>query len=121
MTDAIADLSSWRRSIAWLAVAGLLINFLLPAAAMSIAVGPAGFGICSAASAGGLPGKTKPGLLIHHCPLCAEPAALLAGPQSRALLSGVFTEGAHPPPVTTSPPSLFRHGRVQARAPPFAA
>ena len=121
MTDTIAYLSLRRRAIAWLAVAGLLSNFLLPAAAMSIAAGPVGFRICSAASIGDLPGKGKPGLLVHHCALCAVPAALPPGPQPDALITGPFAQRAHPLPRTISLALFFRHGRVQARAPPLVA
>jgi hypothetical protein len=121
MTDAIANLAIWRRALAWLAVAGLLSNSLLPVAAMSIAVGPVGFGICSAASAGSPLGKAKPGLLVHHCPLCAEAAALPPGPHPGALFSHALSNAAHSQPRAISLATLFRHGRVQARAPPFVA
>jgi hypothetical protein len=121
MTDTTAHTSLRRRAIAWLAFAGLLGNIVLPAAAFLVAVGPVGFGICSAASAGDLPGKAKPGLLIHHCALCAAPAALPHRPRPSTLSLDAPAEEAHLQLREISLAALFRHGRVQARAPPFVA
>jgi hypothetical protein len=99
----------------------LLSNSLLPVAAMSIAFGPVGFGICSAASAWTPPGKAKAGLVVHHCPLCAEAAALPPGPPPGVLLSKALSNAAHSQPRAILLATLFRRGGVQARAPPFAA
>jgi hypothetical protein len=118
MPDATAPLSLWRRAVTWLAFAGLLSNIALPAATL-MAVGSVGFSICSAASAGAPPGKTKSGLLVHHCALCAAPTALSSGPPPGALLWDAFAEEIRPQLYTISLAIFFRHGRVQARAPPF--
>jgi hypothetical protein len=120
MIDTIAHLSLWRRAVTWLAFAGLLSNFALPAA-ISMAVGSVGFSICTATSPGDLPGKTKPNVRGHHCALCAAPAAVLPGPNPGAPLSHAFPKRTHPQPRTISLAASPRHGRVQARAPPFVA
>jgi hypothetical protein len=121
MTDTIAHFSLWRRAVVWLAVAGLLGDIALPAAAISIAVGSAGLGICKAASAGDLPGKAKPGLLVHYCSLCAAPATLPHRPPPSSLAPNASAEEAHLQLGTVSLVALLRHGPVQARAPPLVA
>ena len=120
MTDTIAHFSLWRRAVTWLAFAGLLTNFALPAA-ISMAAGSVGFAICRATSPDDLPGKTKPDVLIHHCALCAAPATLPPGPKPGGPLSDAFSERTHAQPRTISLAASSRHGRVQARAPPFVA
>lgn len=120
MIDALAHPSLWRRTVTWLAFIGLLSNVVLPAATV-IAVGSVGVGICSAASTGTSPGKAVPGLLVHHCALCAALTALPYGPQAGAPVSVVFIERVRPQLYAISLVASFRHGRVQARAPPIAA
>ena len=114
----ISHFSLPRRAIAWLTVMGLLSNFLLPGA-LSMAAGAGGFSICSAASAGGPSGKAKPGILAHHCALCAEPTALPFGHGPGILPSTVSVERPHLRLRGILLAAADRHGRVQARAPPF--
>jgi Protein of unknown function (DUF2946) len=120
MTEAVLPTSLRRQAVAWLAVVGLLSNFLLPAA-MSVAAGRVGFSICSTRSAGDPSGKAKPGLLVHHCALCSVPAALPLRPPPAHYVPAEIAAANPPQPGVITLSALPRHGHVQARAPPDAA
>jgi hypothetical protein len=120
MSNALVHFSFWRRAVVWLAVIGLLNNVMLPAA-VSMAAGSVGFSICSAASAGNSHDKAKPALLVHHCALCAAPAAPLPRPQFEHPLPIELAVVA-PAWLRTTPLAAFPwHSWVQARAPPSSA
>ena len=103
----------------------LLGNVLLPAA-LSINVlkepgrGVPGVGICGQWP-GDAPGKTKPGLVVQHCPLCTVPLAPLPRSPGFAVPGEVADESRPPQPMTTVSVAPIRHGRMQARAPPWVA
>jgi hypothetical protein len=106
----------------WLAFVALLGNVLLPVALSIIVLkepggGIPGVGICGHWPADA-PGKTKPGLVVHHCPLCTVPLAPL--PRSpRFAVPGEVAAGSRPQqPLTTVSVAPVRRGRMQARAPP---
>jgi hypothetical protein len=120
MTEAVLPFSLRRRAVAWLAVAGLLSNFLLPAA-MSAGGGAVGFSICSTGSGGDPSGKAKPGFLVHHCALCAVPAALPVRPQPDYPVPAEIAAAIPPQLRAITLSASLRHGHVQARAPPDAA
>ena len=116
-----------RAVVAWLALAALLGNVLLPAG-LSIAldllgegIGPVKSTLCSAAAASDLPGKAKPGLLVHHCALCNVPTAQLQRPRAGFVLPRETVAAVHRLLRTASPTAPFRQGPVQARAPPAVA
>jgi len=103
------------------------VNVLLPTA-LSVGIGSLGLkqdtissSLCSAEPGRDLPPKGKPALLVHHCALCTVPAAL---PPRRPL--GIayevrMADAGYPRIQPVLAPTSFRHGRVQARAPPNAA
>jgi hypothetical protein len=107
--------------------AALLSNVLLPTI-FSVAIGlldpnrgTVGSSLCSAAPGRELPGKAQPGLLVHHCALCTVPAALPPRrPPGIAYEVQIVDEG-YPRLLSLSPPTPFRHGPLQARAPPLAS
>jgi hypothetical protein len=110
-----------RAGAIWLALVALLGNILLPAA-LSIFVlrepgrDIPGVGLCGHWP-GDAPGKTKPGLLVQHCPLCTVPAAPLPRPPSIVAPEKLADESQLQPLRTVSIAPI-RHGRMQARAPP---
>jgi len=71
-----------RAAAMWLAFVALLGNVLLPAAFSIVVLKEPGRDIPRAGLCGqwpgDAPGKTKPGLLVQHCPLCTMPAAPLS-------------------------------------------
>jgi hypothetical protein len=104
----------------------LLLNLLLPAG-LSIGIalvgdrGAAGSSVCGTAGARDDPGKANPALFVHHCAVCAVPPALpplRAGARAYAVRIAEVAYPAVRPGLTPSP---FRHGPVQARAPPLAS
>ena len=121
--DRIALLHGRARAAAtWLAFVALLGNVLLPAALSIIVLkerggGVPGVGICGQWPADAA-GKTKPGLVVQHCPLCTVPLAPL--PLSPGfVVPGEVADGSRPPqPLTTVSAAPIRRGRMQARAPP---
>jgi hypothetical protein len=72
-------------------------------------------------SGGGLPGKAKLGLLVHHCALCGPPAALPPRQQAGDAHEREIADEAYPGVRPVLAPTPFRHGQVQARAPPIAS
>jgi hypothetical protein len=123
--DRIAPLHGRARAAAtWLAFVALLGNILLPAALSIIVLkepgrDSLGVGICGQWP-GDAPGKTKPGLVVQHCPLCTVPLAPLPRSLGFALPAEFVDESRPPQPLTTVSIAPFRHGRMQARAPPSA-
>jgi hypothetical protein len=121
MTHPPLDNSDRRRAgAAWLALVALLGNFLLPAGLSIFVFNEPGRDtpLCGQWS-GDVPGKTKPGLLVQHCPLCAIPAAPLPRPPS-IVVPGKLADQSQLQPLTTVSIAAARHGRMQARAPPSA-
>jgi hypothetical protein len=119
----IAPLHGRRRAGAtWLAFVALLGNVLLPAALSIIVLKEPGHGIPGVGLCGhwlgDAPGKTKPGLLVQHCPLCAVPAAPLPRPPGFAVPGEVADQSQLQLRATLSVAPI-RHGRMQARAPPL--
>jgi hypothetical protein len=113
--------------VSWLACAALLANVLLPTA-LSLGIGlfepnrnPVGSSLCSAAPGRDLPGKAKPALLVHHCVLCTVPAALPARKPVGVEYEVQLADRGYPRIRPVSVPTPFRHGQVQARAPPIAS
>ena len=120
MIGTLAHLSRWRRVVTALACVGLLSNAMLPAA-VSLAVGSAEFGICSAAGAANSHDKGRPGLPVHHCALCVAPVAPLPQPQLDKPLRIELAESGHGRPRTLLLAAFPRLSWVQARAPPSMA
>lgn len=118
-----------RAIVCWAACAALLINALLLPATLSVAIGlraarggAAGLNLCHATSARDLPGKANPAPLVHHCPLCMLQSGLpaLPAPTAAHKLTQIADSGyQRTAPVLPAAP--FRHGPVQARAPPIPA
>ena len=115
-----------RAAVAWLALVALLGHALLPSALMGTAdmLIPGGgikFPLCSADSESDAPGKTKPGLPVHHCALCTVSAAGLSRPQTG--LASVCEVGCvvYSRLSTAWAAAPLRHLHVQARAPPTLA
>jgi hypothetical protein len=116
-----------RAAFCWVALVALLVNVLLPTA-LSAGIGllganrdTIGSSLCGAEPGRDLPGKGKPALLVHHCALCKAPATLpLRRPPGIAYEIQIADAG-YPRIQPVSAPTPFRHGRVQARAPPVAA
>jgi hypothetical protein len=116
-----------RAAMCWVACVALLLDVLLRAA-LSVGVGlldprpdTINPGLCSSEPSRNLPVQGKPVLLAHHCALCTVPATL---PPRRAPAIAYETriaDAGYPRVQPTSAPTPFRHGRVQARAPPIAA
>ena len=111
--------------VSWLACAALLANVLLPTA-LSLGIGlfepnrnPIGSSLCSAAPS--LPGKAQPALLVHRCVLCTLPAALPARQPAGVEYEVQLADRGYPRIRPVSLPTPFRHGQVQARAPPIAS
>jgi hypothetical protein len=110
---------------AWLTLVAFLGNALLPAGLAAAGLyhrssNKPWLALCSAAPDRDLAGKARPALPLHHCALCVMPAAQPLPP----------AELAPPLGFARAPQSLLRrlsaivplrHGRVQARAPPFFA
>lgn len=121
--DCIAPLHGRARAAStWLAFVALLGNILLPAALSIIVLKEPGrdipgVGICGQWPGDG-PGKTKPALVVQHCPLCTLPLAPLPRSPAFAVPGEVADESRPPQPLTTVPVAPIRHGRMQARAPP---
>jgi hypothetical protein len=121
--DRIAPLHGRARAAAtWLAFVALWGNLLLPAALSIIVLKEpgrdiAGVGICGQWP-GDAPGKTKPGLVVQHCPLCTMPLAPLPRSPGFAVPAEVADGNRPPQPLTTVSVAPIRHGRMQARAPP---
>jgi hypothetical protein len=113
-----------RATATWLAFVALLSNLVLPSA-LSIIVhlsepgrDTPSAGLCSGWR-GDTPGKTKPGLLVQHCPLCTVPVASLPRPPSFGVPGAIADKGQMLPPAIVLVASI-RHGGMQARAPPSA-
>jgi hypothetical protein len=112
----------WLAPATWLAGAALLSNIMLPAALSIFArlSEPArdtpSVGLCTGWR-GDAPGRTKPGLLVQHCPLCTVPVAAPPIPPSFAV-AGEAADNGQPQLRTTASVALVRHGGMQARAPP---
>jgi len=111
-----------RAAATWLAFVALLGNVVLPPA-LSIIVGLTehgrvipGVGLCGHWP-GDAPGKTKPDLLVQHCPLCTVPAAPLPRPPGFAVPGEVADQSQLQLRATLSVAPI-QHGRMQARAPP---
>jgi hypothetical protein len=118
----------FRASLAWLAIVALLGNALLP---LSVSIGAVWLGsgsdapspvLCGSASGRGLPGKSEPALVVHHCALCAlEPAAFFPlDPTGLAFPWGTSGQAQLSLRDTTRP-LPFGHCWAQPRAPPVAA
>ena len=120
--DRIAPLHGRRRAGAnWLVFLALLGNVLLPAALSIFVLKEPGRDIPGVGLCGQLPGdasgKTKPRLLVHHCPLCTVPVAPM--PRSPGFaVPGEVADESQPQPLTTVSVAPMRHSRMQARAPP---
>jgi len=102
----------------------LLSNLVLPSA-LSIIVrlsepgrDTPNVGLCSGWR-GDTPGKTKPGPLVQHCPLCTVPVATMPRPPGVAIPGAITDKGQTLPPAIVFVASI-RHGGMQARAPPSA-
>jgi hypothetical protein len=116
-----------RAAFFWVALVALLVNVLLPPA-LSAAIGlfganrdAIGSSLCSGEPGRDLPSKGNPALLVHHCALCTAPVMLpLRRPPGIAYEIQIADAG-YPRVQPVSAPTPFRHGRVQARAPPIAA
>ena len=112
----------------WMVCAALLLNVLLPTI-FSVAIGlldpnrgTVGSSLCSVAPGRELPGKAQPGLVVHHCALCTVPAALPPRQPPGIAYEVQIVDGGYPRLVPLSAPAtLFRHGPLQARAPPLAS
>ena len=117
--DRIAPLRGRARAAAtWLAFVALLGNVLLPAALSIFVLNEPGRDTLLCGQSHHNPqGKAKPGLLVQHCPLCAVPAAPLAGPPS-IVVPGKIVDQSQLQPLATISVAPIRHGRMQARAPP---
>jgi hypothetical protein len=100
-----------RAAATWLAFVALLGNVLLPPGRVI-----PGLGICGHWP-GDAPDKTKPGLLVQHCPLCAVPAAPLPRPP-RFAVPGEFADQSQLQLRATPSVAPIQRGRMQARAPP---
>jgi len=116
-----------RAAFCWIALVALLVNVLLPPA-LSAAIGllganrdTSGSSLCSAEPGRDLPGKGKPALLVHHCALCTVPAALQPRRPPGIAYEIQIADAGYPRIQHILAPTPFRHGRVQARAPPLAA
>jgi hypothetical protein len=110
-----------RAAATWLAFVALLGNVLLPAA-LSIFVPnePGRDALLCGQWHRDTRGKAKPGLLVHHCPLCAVPAVPLARPPS-IVVPGKIADQSPLQLLATVSVAPIRHGRMQARAPPSVA
>lgn len=118
---------SRRAVVCWVAFVALLTNVLLPTA-LSIGImsldpnsNTVTSGLCTATPGGGFPGKAKPGLLVHHCALCTLPVALPPRRQAGDAYEREVADKAHPCVRAALTPTPFRHGPVQARAPPIVS
>jgi hypothetical protein len=103
------------------------MNMLLPPA-LSAAIGlldpnrdTIGSSLCGAESGRDLPDKGKPALLVHHCALCPAPVTLPPRWPPGIAYEIQIADAGYPRIQPASAPTPFRHGRVQARAPPIAA
>jgi hypothetical protein len=119
--------SSPRAAFCWVALAALLVNVLLPTA-LSVGIGllganrdTIGSSLCSGESGRDFPGKGKPALFVHHCALCTVAAALPHRRPPGVAYEIQVADAGYPRVQPVSTPTPFRHGRVQARAPPIAA
>ena len=110
-----------RAGATWLALVGLLGNMLLSAALSILVLNEPDRDIPLCRQwPGDAPGKTKPGLIVQHCPFCTVPAAPLARLSSILVPGEVAKEIELRLPTTVSIAPI-RHGRMQARAPPSVA
>ena len=112
-----------RVAATWLAFVALLGNVLLPDALSIIVLKESGRDLSGVVICGkwpgDAPGKTKPGLVVQHCSLCTVPLAPLPRTPGFAV-PGEVADGSRPPqPPTTVSLAAIRHGRMQARAPPW--
>jgi hypothetical protein len=112
-----------RAGATWLAFLALLGNALLPAALSIFVLEEPRRDIPGAGLCGQLPGdasgKTKPRLLVQHCPLCTVPVAPMPRSPGFAVPCEVADE-SQPQPLTTVSVAPTRHSRMQPRAPPSA-
>ena len=113
-----------RATAAWLALVALLGNLLSPGALSTIVDlievrnNTPRLLLCDGWR-GNAPDKTKPGLLVKHCPLCTMPAAQLPRAPAFSVPGEVADSGLMPPrPAVAVVP--IRHGGKQPRAPPSA-
>ena len=109
----------------WLAFFALLGNILSPTAlvlgAGTVAPGgrAIGFAVCSTSAEKTGSRKAKPEtLLLHHCALCAVPAAGPSRPQIELRPPAGSLTAVHPPLRAAAAAAPRRHGAMQARAPP---
>ena len=122
--DCIAPLRGRARAAATcLAFVALLGNVLLPAALSIIVLKESGRHLPGVVICGqwpgDAPGKTKPGLVVQHCPLCTMPLAPL--PRSPGFaVPGEVADESQPQSLMALSVASIRHGGMQARAPPSA-
>jgi|SRR5580700_691425 hypothetical protein len=113
-----------QRRIAWLAVAALLLDALLPVAFAGAASPPDApqIGFCRA-NAPGIPGKAPVSAPAHHCALCL--VAMVALPPPRDLDVAGPLRSATPLRLSVSaseaPAPLHYRLSAEPRAPPRAA
>jgi Protein of unknown function (DUF2946) len=119
----------WRGRFAWLAIVALLSNALLPSA-FAVGIGSLDsnsngivwLGFCGAIPHRDAPARSKPGLIVHHCALCAAAQHVLLPPRHAIpLVALASVDDAFLPPRVREPNALFRNYRAQPRAPPTAA
>ena len=124
LVDQMRDPPGRRATATWFAFVALLSNLLLSGALSTILdLTEAGNSTPRLLLCGGwrddAPSKTKPGLLVQHCPWCTMPAAPLPRPPAFAFPGEIAdSELMRPLPVVALVP--IRHGRMQPRAPPSA-
>jgi hypothetical protein len=116
-----------RAAFCWVALVALLVNVLLPTA-LSAGIGllsanhdTIGSSLCSSEPGRDLPAKGKPALLAHHCALCTVQAALPLRRPAGMADQIQMADAGYLPIQQVLAPTPFRHGRVQARAPPITA
>jgi hypothetical protein len=116
-----------RVAVTWLAVLALLSHALVPAALMLAAgvlkpgVGSIRFALCSASPEHDNPGKAPPGLPTYHCALCTVSAADLCRPPTVLMPNIEIARTVYARLGTEWLVLPWRHGQVQARAPPVMA
>src|SRR5215472_3974605 len=112
----------WRAIATLLALVALLSNLVAPgllaaASPLSGSGSDASRPAFCGTARGDASGKAKPGLLIHHCPLCTAPVAL-PSPTPSFAGPGEAPAGDQWRLRKTMPVVSVRYSGVQARAPP---
>lgn len=114
-----------RTFAAWLAIAALLIDGMLPTAvtAMTPGGGQAPAAFCSGASGIPVPGKPPSSLPLRHCALCAAFFVALLPPRPGGLPARLVVGPAHPAAVAgiATLPGRVPYAAAQPRAPPVSA